>query len=142
MQGSEDARSLELIENLVRAKRELARELEANLKQLREVLKESERIARQLELVLQETQAPLESAPGARGGTAGGGGNAGGGPELTGTLGQLLAPVLRAGAGGANGDGASGGRGTARDTMQPPRRFWFSRPAGGGKGTAARDPKK
>lgn len=121
MQGSEDARSFELIESLARAKRELARELEANLTQLREVLKESERIARQLEAVLQETQAPLEPAPG-RGGRRDGG-DAREGPELTGTLGQLLEPIVR-----------GGGR--------HPRRFWLPRPTGDGKGTAARGPKK
>lgn len=145
MQGSEDARSLELIENLARAKRALARELEANLRQLRDVLKESERIARQLEAVLQETQAPLEPAAGGQGSQGGHGRQDGGGarraPELTGTLAQLLGPVLQGGAAGAGDGGAARQPGPARDGRRP-RRFRFPPPAGDGKGTAGQGQKK
>ncbi len=50
--------AIEVVRQLARAKHQLARELEANLKQLREVLKETERIAGDMESVLKEAQSP------------------------------------------------------------------------------------
>lgn len=49
--------SAQLIPALHQAKEELAKELEANLKQLKDVIAESNRVAKALESVLQEVQA-------------------------------------------------------------------------------------
>lgn len=51
---------VDLAADLHKAKEEVARELEANLKQLKEVLRETEQIAKDMELVLHQAKAPVD----------------------------------------------------------------------------------
>lgn len=51
---------VDLAAELHKAKEEVAKELEANLKQLKQVMRETERIAKDMELVLHSAKNPME----------------------------------------------------------------------------------